>query len=463
MADAIVGGYEDAGSRAEATPVRSGRRCAAIGCFLATRVIQHRLEGAAECEPGGVEHARRSRNRSSSRMPRSWQRSSGPRARRSARVVVVLRDVEGVPRREVRMTAVLARRRRRHPMKGAPDRCRVMDAATSHRYVEDAMRSQPWMMLLGLIAASPVAAEVPGLRDYSIDASHSLVGFSIGFLHTAVRGQFDGCRGTILFDPKQPEQGSVTVIIETKSVHTGSDHRDDHLRSEDFFDVDRYPVIRFQSRAVSRQDDHFLMTGPLSLHGVTREASVPFRVVVPPTPDPHGTTTVFFAGELRLARKDFGILGGSKHNDWFDALRSATMADTVAITLEVEGWASDFERQADLRLEQSVRRAVAIGVDSLIRSVRARAAADPSALGRQEWGIDQLARALLVRHREAEGMKLLQLNAELFPNSAAAHTSLARALELSGKRAEAAAAYDRALRIDPDDPRAQEFRRRLTR
>jgi tetratricopeptide (TPR) repeat protein len=203
------------------------------------------------------------------------------------------------------------------------------------------------------------------------------------------------------------------------------------------------------------------MIGSLSLHGTTREVRIPVRVVQPPTADPHGTTLVNFAGTVRLARKDFGILGGSKHNEWFDALRSATLADSVDITLEIEGWATDFDRQADPRLEQSVARVGAIGVDSLVRALRARAASDPRSLQGQEWGIDQLGRALLARRREAEGMMLLQLNAELFPRSAAANTSLAWAWEASGKRTDALAACERALQCDPDDPRALECKRRL--
>lgn len=316
-------------------------------------------------------------------------------------------------------------------------------------------------MVLGVLLASPVAARPSGWRDYSIDAGHSLVEFRIGFMRTAVRGQFDRVRGTVLYDAERPENSSVTVVIEGRSIHTGSDHRDDHLRSDDFFDVERYPTIHFQSREVRRQGDALQIVGPLRLHGTTREVTIPFRVVEPPTPDPHGTTTVSFAGALRVARKDFGILGGSRHNDWFDAIRSATMADTVEIALEVSGWATDFERQDDPRLERGVARVNAVGVDSLIRALRARAASDPKSLEGQEWGLDQVGRALLARHREVEGMKLLRLNSELFPNSAATHTSLGRASELSGKRAEALAAYDRALEIDPDDPRAQEFRRRL--
>ncbi|HEV8480369.1 MAG TPA: YceI family protein [Candidatus Eisenbacteria bacterium] len=320
-----------------------------------------------------------------------------------------------------------------------------------------------WVPLfVGLIVTSPALAQDKGLTEFAVDAGHSLVGFNIGFLHTTVRGEFDSWRGTILYDPAKPERTSATVVIEAKSIHTGSEHRDEHLRSEDFFDVGKYPLIKFQTREVRREGGGLVLIGPLSMHGITREVHIPMQVTQPPTADPHGTTSMNFAGGLRLARKDFGILGASKHNDWFDAIRSATMADSVEITLEVQGWTTNFAGPADERLEQSVTRATSIGVDSLIRTVRARAAASPDNLNGQEWGIDQLGRALFVRHHETEGMKVLQLNVDLFPNSPAAHTSLARALELSGKRSEALAAYDRALQIDPDYPRAQEFRRRLT-
>jgi len=319
-----------------------------------------------------------------------------------------------------------------------------------------------WMMLVvGLVLASPAMAQENGLVEYAIDAGHSLAAFDIGFLHTKVRGEFDTWRGTILYDAAKPERTSATVVIETKSIHTGSEHRDEHLRSDDFFDVEKYPLIKFHTREVERRGKDLVLVGPLTMHGVTRDVRIPMAVTQPPTADPHGTTSMNFAGGLRLARKDFRILGGSKHNDWFDALRSATMADTVEITLEVQGWTTHFEGPADERLEQSIARVTAIGADSLARTLRARAAASPQSLQGQEWGIDQLGRALLVRHREAEGLKILQLNADLFPNSPAARTSLARALELSGKKTEALASYDRALELDPDDPRAQEWRRRL--
>jgi len=319
-----------------------------------------------------------------------------------------------------------------------------------------------WVALfVALLVASPARAQEKGLGEYAIDSGHSFVGFDIGFLRTAVRGEFDVYRGTILYDPAKPERTSATVVIEAKSIHTGSEHRDEHLRSDDFFDVAKYPSIKFQTREVRRQGGGLVLIGPLTMHGVTREVRIPMQVTEPPTADPHGTTSMNFAGGVRLARKDFGILGGSKHNDWFDAIRSATMADTVDITLEVQGWTTTFAGPADERLEQSVTRATTIGVDSLIRTVRARAAAAPQSLQGQEWGIDQLGRALLVRHRETEALKVLQLNADLFPNSPAAHTSLARALELSGRRTEALAGYDRALALDPEYPRAQEFRRRL--
>ncbi|HKQ57842.1 MAG TPA: YceI family protein [Candidatus Eisenbacteria bacterium] len=171
-----------------------------------------------------------------------------------------------------------------------------------------------WILAL----AAPVQAS--GLRDFSVETSHSLVEFNIGFLHTSVRGRFDGYRGTILYDQDRPESSSITVVIETKSLDTGSDHRDEHLRSDDFFDVEKYPAIRFQSREVRRQGGDLLLVGPLSMHGVTREVQIPFRVVQQPTSDGHGLTTLNFEGGLRLARKDQGDLDRVRHGGAADRI-----------------------------------------------------------------------------------------------------------------------------------------------
>ena len=106
--------------------------------------------------------------------------------------------------------------------------------------------------MLSLLAALSTfgPSPAPPLQEYAIDAGHSIVEFSIGFAFSRIKGRFQQVKGTILYDPADPAQSSVTVIIETNSLDTGWPHRDEHLRTSDFFDVERFPTIMFQSEQV---------------------------------------------------------------------------------------------------------------------------------------------------------------------------------------------------------------------
>lgn len=306
-----------------------------------------------------------------------------------------------------------------------------------------------------------VGAAGPGPREYRIDAGHSDVEFSIGFLTGPVRGRFDDIRGVILYDPTIPESSSVTVVIGAKSIATGSAHRDEHLRSADFFAVDSFPEIVFQSRRITRTKTGFAAVGRLTMHGVTREITIPFREAFAPIADPHGSSLVGFSGEVTLARKDFGILGGATYNPWFDAIRSATMADSAHVTLQVTGWDYDYARSSDVGLKTTLDSIASKGTTAAVAQVRARFAANPAAFKDAEWSIDQAGRALQARGQGGDALEIFRLNAELFPRSPAAQTSLALALYGRGDHAAARAAVERALALDRYDPRALELDRRL--
>src|SRR5437868_5822856 len=137
-------------------------------------------------------------------------------------------------------------------------------------------------------AAMAVSPPVP-VREFRIDAGHSDVAFSIGFLGHPVRGRFDDIRGTIVYASGDAAASSVTIVIGAKSIATGSAHRDEHLRSPDFFDVAKYPVIVFRSATTATRGDSFVVTGPLTMHGVTRTVAIPFRETARPLADPHGS------------------------------------------------------------------------------------------------------------------------------------------------------------------------------
>lgn len=297
----------------------------------------------------------------------------------------------------------------------------------------------------------------PGpVREFRIDAGHSEVGFSIGFLGHPVHGRFDDVRGTITYAEGSPAANGVAVVIAAPSVSTGSAHRDEHLRSPDFFDVSRYPVITFHSTGIVARGKEFVATGPLTMHGITRTVAIAFEQTQPLLADPHGTDLVFFSGTLRLARKDFGILGGSRYNSWFDELRSATMADSVDITLEITGY--DHVPARIPRYTDELERIDAGGIAAVLMRIHSIGA---DTLRSQAWDIEEVARLLQSRGRSADGLALLEAMTARLDGDATMHAALARAYEVAGKPELAVEQTRRALALDSLDTRAIELERRL--
>jgi polyisoprenoid-binding protein YceI len=308
---------------------------------------------------------------------------------------------------------------------------------------------------LAMALAAAVVASPEPMQEYRIDAGHSEVSFAIGFLGHPVRGRFDDVRGTISYAPDNPSASGITVVIATKSIATGSAHRDEHLRSPDFFDVARYPAIVFRSASVASRGGGFFATGALTMHGITRTVTIPFREARTAYADPHGSNLVFFSGQLRLARKDFGVLGGSKYNDWFDDLRSAAMADTVDIQLDVTGWDPDPTRTT--RYDATIQRIENNGMSALL----SRLGGVPSdSLRSSLYDIEQLSRVLRARRKTAEAITLLKTVTGRLDGEASSHSALARAYELSGDMKNASEQARRALSIDSLDTRALELLRR---
>jgi polyisoprenoid-binding protein YceI len=223
-------------------------------------------------------------------------------------------------------------------------------------------------------AAGSVAQAPPGrlpapstLHEYTVDFGHSIVEFSIGFAFSRVKGRFTAAKGTILYDNAQPANSTVTMVIETKSIDTGWPHRDEHLRTDDFFDVEKYPTIVFQSERLTPRGDGWMAEGRLTMHGVTRPITIRFRFPRPPTRSPQsGWMNINVEGAARIARADFGIVGGSTHNSWFNKARAATMADSVDISLEIGGYRADAASQRSAPVEAVLEQIRSAGVQPQI-------------------------------------------------------------------------------------------------
>jgi polyisoprenoid-binding protein YceI len=123
-----------------------------------------------------------------------------------------------------------------------------------------------------------------------------------------VRGSFDTFTATIDFDEADPTQSKVTATIDASSINTREPKRDGHLKSADFFDVEMFPELRFESSSVERSGDGFDVHGNLTIHGVTRQV-VLATDYLGAGKDPWGNRRVGFQARTTINRKDFGLTG----------------------------------------------------------------------------------------------------------------------------------------------------------
>lgn len=169
---------------------------------------------------------------------------------------------------------------------------------------------------------------------WKIDPDHSAASFAVRHMTIAyVRGMFSRLRGTVRFDPPDMASASVTAAIEVASVYTGIRKRDDHLRSSEILDAEKYPLITFESRAVVPSGaDRARVKGELTLHGVTRSIEFEAGFRGPVKSLFGGEITIGFEGKLKLDREDFGVNWGS------DPLESGGLMTgrEIEISLDIE-------------------------------------------------------------------------------------------------------------------------------
>ncbi len=183
-----------------------------------------------------------------------------------------------------------------------------------------------------LLLSVTIVAQDPATKNNSfpIDGGHSTVGFSVPILGglSKVRGKFTDFTITLNHDQKNITKSSVNVVIKTTSVDTGIEGRDRHLRTADFFDVEKFPEITFQSTRIEKKGKQFIAHGPLTMHGVTKEIALPFTVNGPvETPDK--TKQQFgYSSTIVLNRRDFGINYTNKQN-------AAFIGDNITVEIDL--------------------------------------------------------------------------------------------------------------------------------
>jgi polyisoprenoid-binding protein YceI len=197
------------------------------------------------------------------------------------------------------------------------------------------------LVTLGALAADTPAPAAAG-ATYNVDAVHSSVGFKVRHLVGKVPGNFKEFSGTIVGDPKDPTNASITLTIKAASITTDNEGRDKHLNSPDFFDTAKYPEITFKSAKITAKGgDQYEVAGTFTMHGVSKEIVVPV-FFGGTAKDPWGNERAGFSVDMTLNRQDYGI----KFNKVLDQ-GGTLLGDDVAISIEIEAVKKAAEKPAE--------------------------------------------------------------------------------------------------------------------
>lgn len=168
--------------------------------------------------------------------------------------------------------------------------------------------------------------------SWTIDPAHSHIQFAVRHMMiSTVRGEFESFSGTIDFDPEKPERTQVYAEVDTASLTTRDETRDNHLRSADFFSAGDYPVMTFESTRVEPQGPRKgKLVGDLTIRGVTREVVLDVEYAGMAR-SPWGQTSAGFSASANINRKEWGL-------NWNQALETGgvLVGDSVKISIELE-------------------------------------------------------------------------------------------------------------------------------
>lgn len=199
-----------------------------------------------------------------------------------------------------------------------------------------------------IFALSILFAQGAWAAVYDVDVDHTTVGFKIRHLFSNVTGNFTMFNGTINYEPGAPQSWSTSGTIDVSSINTNVKGRDKHLLTADFFNVEKFPKIEFQSTGVENATEKTAtLKGTFKMHGVEKPITLDVEIHGVGK-DPWGNVRAGFTAKTKINRKDFGL-------DWNQTLETGgvLVGDEVEITLEVEGILKEEKITTENKKEES--------------------------------------------------------------------------------------------------------------
>lgn len=187
------------------------------------------------------------------------------------------------------------------------------------------------LLFIGLMTAFSPFEKAQEAAEWKIDPVHSAINFSIRHFFTPIQGNFTSFSGTVNYDPEDQASGKAEFVIQTKSITTRNERRDNHLKSADFFDVEKFDTINFVSTAfVPGEDNKFVVKGELTMHGITKEVELSAEFLgMREHPRRKENLIGALQAETTLKRLDFGIGSGN-------FATTAVLGDEVKISIFLE-------------------------------------------------------------------------------------------------------------------------------
>ena len=289
--------------------------------------------------------------------------------------------------------------------------------------------------------------------SYPIDASHSVISFSVGFAGgiTTIDGRFNEFTGTIGYaDPNDKSSLFATVTIQVKSINTGDASRDKDLQGAGFFNVEEFPEISFKSKGVKKVDEDFVLLGTFNMMGKTKELEIPFAFQ-------HETAEVWVFGEPRIAAKsnlsidrtEFGIPKRGWDNI-IPALGAMTLSKEVEIKLMIQGVGASLNA---LVLEKIEKEDVAAAINLYNQLEKEHADKGTYTFG--DRGLVGIILQLIRAKKTEEAIQIGAFAKAKYPDSFYAYYGLATAYQSAGNKEKAIQNFEKTLELNPEFGRAK--------